>query len=68
MAAHIQWLDDDHLFGYLSVHDDEDAPDGAWWAKLEDGVRFYNEQHHTNHDPFDTVHRYIAQKADEDDS
>lgn len=56
---------DDHLFGYLSVHDDDDAPDGAWWAKLEDGVRFYNEQHHTNHDPFETVHAYIAQKAEE---
>lgn len=62
----IQWLNDDHLFAYLSVHDDEDAPDGAWWAKLEDGVAFYNEQHHTNHDPFDTVHRYLAQTDDED--
>ena len=64
----IKWLDDDHLFGYLSGHDEDDAPDGAWWAKLEDGVTFYNEQRHTNHDPFDTVHRYIAQKADEDGS
>lgn len=67
MGKHIvQWLDADHLYGYLSAHDDDDAPDGAWWAMLEDGVRSYNEQHHTNHDPHETVHAYIAQKVDED--
>lgn len=64
MSKHIQWLDNDHLFAYLSVHDDDDAPDGAWWAKLEDGVRFYNEQHHTNHDPHETVLAYAEQCSD----
>ena len=23
----VQWLDADHLYGYLSAHDDDDAPD-----------------------------------------
>lgn len=50
-----------HLFTYLAAHNDDDAPDGAWWAKLEDGVRFYNEQFCLQLDPFDTVHAYINQ-------
>jgi hypothetical protein len=57
---------DDHLFGYLSIHDDDDAPDGAWWAKLEDGVRFYNTEHDTNHDPHETVLAYVQQCEDND--
>jgi hypothetical protein len=59
-------IDNDHLFAYLSVHDNEDAPDGAWWCMLEDGVRMYNREHGVNLDPLETVHAYIQQKqADE---
>ncbi len=66
MIAKVQWLGPEHLFGYLSAHDDDDAPDGAWWAMLEDGVALYNEQYHTNHDPHETVAAYLR-KCDEED-
>lgn len=53
------------LFGFMSAYDDDDAPDGAWWAMLEDSVTFYNEEHGTTYDPFETVHAYIREKSDD---
>ncbi len=61
MSEHI----DDHLYGHMSVSDDDDAPDGAWWAMLEEAVVRYNEQHNKHYDPFETVHAYIRQKESE---
>ncbi len=47
------------LRAFMATHDDDDAPDGAWWAKLEDSVVFWNETHNTRLDPFETVHAYL---------
>jgi len=66
-VPHAKHNTDDYLFAYLSVHDDEDAPDGAWWAKLEDGVTYYNEQHGETLDPHETVHAYLRHKGADDD-
>ncbi len=53
----------DELFYYMKAVEDEDAPDGAWWAMLQDAA-----QHHadnkgleiTEAEAFDAVHAYIA--------
>ena len=48
------------LFHFLSAgYDDDDLPDGAWWAKLESGVEDFNKINKTNYDPFDMVHEYL---------
>ncbi len=39
--------------------DDPDAPDGAWWAKLENVVTFFNQEKGTNHYEFEMVQVYI---------
>ena len=47
------------LLDYMEDFNDEDAPDGAWWAMLEDSVVIYNEANKTNFDPFESVHAWI---------
>lgn len=49
----------DELYYYLEAFDDPDLPDGAWWAKLENGVTSYNEEFNTEFDECDTVQEYI---------
>lgn len=55
----------DHLYGWMSVSDDDDAPDGAWWAMLEESVEHYNQEHGTNFDPFESVHAYVRKRGEE---
>ena len=57
---------DPELFAYMEAHDDDDAPDGAWWAKLEDAVRSWNTDHSPELDPFDTVHEYLKARQEVD--
>jgi hypothetical protein len=47
------------LFEYMELFDDDDAPDGAWQAILEDAVETFNEANGTNYDPNDAFHDYI---------
>ena len=47
------------LFGFLQAFDDDDLPDGAWQAKIEDGVVAWNEDKGTNLSPFDTWVEYV---------
>ncbi len=47
------------IFYYLATFDEPEASDGAWWAKLEDAVKFWNEDHNTSYDPHETVQVYI---------
>ncbi len=48
------------LFAFLQIFDDDDLPDGAWQAKIEDGVEEWNKDHPTAKlDPFDTWLAYI---------
>lgn len=42
----------------------EDLSDGAWWAFLEDHVKFWNKDHGTNYDPTDMVHRFLELRND----
>ncbi len=57
----------ENLYYYMKANDNdlveidhfEDIPDGAWWAKLEDCVMFWNREHNTQFDPFESVHTYI---------
>lgn len=49
----------DELYYFIDAHNDDDAPDGAWWAILEDAVSYWNKEHGTNFDENDTVHAYL---------
>jgi len=49
----------DELFWFIDAHDDDDLSDGAWWAVLEDAVRYWNKEHGTELDENDTVHEYL---------
>lgn len=40
-------------FAYMDAHNNQDAPDGAWQAMLEDAVEMFNEDHGTNFDSHD---------------
>lgn len=53
-----------NIFQYLWHFDDDEAPDGAWQAMIEDGVRQYNEEYGTNYDPFETWLAYVNQKSE----
>lgn len=58
------------LFYTMKAADDLlafDAPDGAWWAILEDTARWYMKEHDIEGDPFDAVHAYIAWRHDEEE-
>ena len=52
----------DELYYFIDAHNDDDAPDGAWWAILEDSVTFWNKDHGTSYDENDTVHSYLRRK------
>lgn len=54
---------DENLTAFLHPFDDENLPDGAWWAKLEDGVKEYNEVNNRNLDLHDTISEYVAEQA-----
>ncbi len=54
----------DELYAHIDCMNDDDLPDGAWWAMLEEGVRNYNEANGTNFDPFEGVHAYLRAKGD----
>jgi hypothetical protein len=50
------------LIAALDAANNDDLPDGAWFAVLEDTVEFYNEEHGTDFDPNDTVHQYLRMR------
>jgi len=52
----------DGLEHFLEALDNDDLPDGAWWACLEEGVSVYNEVEGTKVDPNDGVHAYLARR------
>ncbi len=51
----------EELFAFLQAFDNDDAPDGAWQAQIEDGVTFWNEDKKTSLDPFDTFLNYVEE-------
>ncbi|OED40244.1 hypothetical protein ACH42_17170 [Endozoicomonas sp. (ex Bugula neritina AB1)] len=51
------------VFAFMEAFDDDDAPDGAWWAMLEEGVRAYNELNNTRYDEHNTVHAYLKYQS-----
>ncbi len=54
------------IFYFLLAFDDDSLPDGAWWAKLEDGVKFWNEDEDNDFDPHETVSNYIEWRKKND--
>lgn len=54
----------DELFYFIEAHDDDSAPDGAWWQMLEDAVTYWNDEHGTHYDENETVHAYVRWAED----
>lgn len=52
--------DKHELFGYMSMADDDDAPDGAWWAMLQSAAADCMGIKADDDRAFDAVHDYIA--------
>ena len=59
-------VDSDYLFGYMSMADDENAPDGAWWAMLQGAAATCLEVEADSDEAFEAVHHYIRYCASED--
>lgn len=49
---------------FLTALDDDDLPDGAWWAKLEDGVTEWNRVNGTNLNTHETIEEYDRLKSE----
>ena len=67
--THEQYLSDyehvpDGIEDFLEAWNNDELPDGAWWAMLEEGVTAYNEVEGTRVDPNDGVHAYLARRHD----
>jgi len=48
----------------MEAFDDEDAPDGAWQAMLEDAVNEFNESQGTTFNSNDMFIEYVQRNAD----
>lgn len=49
----------EELLEQMWASDNDDLPDGAWQAVIEDAVIVYNKQHKTKFDPFEAWLTYI---------
>lgn len=59
-------VDKDFLYGYMSMADDDDAPDGAWWAKLQAAAAECLNVEVDSDEAFEAVHGYTEYLATED--
>jgi len=57
--------DRSYIFGFMSMADDEDLPDGAWMQSLQDSVELFNEMHKTKHNPYEMTMEYINRSLNE---
>ncbi len=57
---HKEVIPEELFYTILAADEDaNDAPDGAWWAMLEDTVKFWNRDRGTSLDEHETVHQYL---------
>ncbi len=47
------------LMHSIDAMNDDQMPDGAWWAMLEEAVQAYNERNNTDFDETASVHAYL---------
>ena len=50
----------DEFVAFMEAHDDNDLPDGAWFARLEEGACEFLETHNLRGDQNDAVHQYLG--------
>jgi hypothetical protein len=49
------------FIGYMQAgYDDDDAPDGAWFARMEDDARDFMRQHRLRGEENDAVHQLLG--------
>jgi hypothetical protein len=46
------------LIDFVSAYDNDDLPDGAWWAVMEEGVEAWSSYSGVSIDPHDGVLEY----------
>lgn len=56
-------IDKDYLYGYMSMADDDDAPDSAWWAMLQCATADCLSVEADSDEAFEAVHGYIEYLA-----
>ena len=56
-------MDKHYLYGFMSGADDDDAPDGAWWAMLQGTAAECLGVDSDSDEAFEAVHGYIAYLA-----
>ena len=49
----------DTLIGFMSAYDNDDLPDGAWQAMLEDGAKAFSKEFEIHIDPYDAFMEYV---------
>jgi hypothetical protein len=47
------------MLAYMAAHDDGDAPDGAWFAMLEDAAEKWGRNNGISVDGYDAVMKYL---------
>lgn len=53
----------DEFIGYMQhAYDDDDAPDGAWFARMEDDAREFMKEHQLRGDENGAVHQLLKWK------
>lgn len=55
---------DEELYVFLSAHDHDDLPDGAWQQMIMDAVVEWNEENGDSLDAFETWLTYCELKAE----
>lgn len=49
---------------YMSAHDMDDLPDGAWWQVLEDAATTFLEEHKIKYDSNSATHKFLIWRSD----
>jgi hypothetical protein len=52
------------LCDFLEAWDNDELPDGAWWAMLMEGVEAYNDEYDGDIDPHDGVLAYVYERGE----
>lgn len=56
----------EELMYWIDARNDDTLPDGAWWARLEEGCVDYNEEYGTSYDSHDAVMAWLDWKQPSD--
>lgn len=53
----------DEFYGFMKIYDNEELPDGAWWALLEEAASSFIKLHKLKVDSNDATHQYLGMNS-----